>query len=155
LNGNVDFESFTGKHGSSQISIAKGSARWNPQGDWWIRLEKLFANDLSAEPNSDLRRAFKEKSGLRKVVEQLNPQGTVSVSGNLLEFHGTTSRPNVMTAAWDLEFVLSRNTLTVGNELKNVSGKVTARGTVDKDGVVMMMDGNRIDLDHAEVMGFS
>lgn len=139
--------SFSGRHDETQIT-ARGFVEFSPQGEWRARIVELSAGDLI--PDRLFRRALPRD--LRTVLEELNPQGTLSLAG-MLEFRGTEQPQDPVTAAWDLNVLLDGNSLTTGIDLKDVRGSVTIRGTWDGEQAVMGA-GNRIDLESVTVRGY-
>jgi hypothetical protein len=142
----IEIESFSGSHDDTEVR-ARGFAKWDADGNWTVRLVQLYADDLV--PNRLFRRTL--PGDLRSAIEELNPRHPLSLSG-MLEFRGNP-RSDDVSAAWDLEFVLSGNSLSAGIDLENVSGRVTVRGTWDGQRV-SMTQGNRVDLDSAYVWGY-
>jgi len=147
LEGTLRILSFAAKHNDTQIR-AEGFAETHPSGEWRLRLVKFLADDLI--PDRDFRRAL--NADLRNVVEELDPEGPVSVSG-MLEFRGTGNEKDPVTAAWDVKLILTGNSLNFGVALKDVHGRVFVRGTWDGR-TVDMRKGNRFDLDSISVRGY-
>lgn len=138
--------SFTAKHDQTRLRT-KGFVQTAPTGEWRTRLVELYVDDLI--PDRLFRGALAKE--LRSVVEELDPQGPLSISG-MLEFRGTSrSNDAVTTAAWDIETIFSGGKLTAGVDLENVHGRVSSRGTWD--GRNVNMTGN-IDLDSVHVWDY-
>ena len=152
--GQVDIVDFSARHETSTVRIPKAVATWHPDGQWRVSLEGLTADDLNPIPDGQLRRAFGDDTKMRAFLDELNPEGPVSLTGTLV-FRGSNQQPDLVTAGWDLQLVLSRNNLRTGVQLKNISGVVHTRGTVDRSGRVVMQEGNRIEFEHAEVWGLT
>src|SRR5690606_7502204 len=109
-------------------------------------LRELFVDDVS--PDRQLRQAL--PSGVRTVVEELDPLHPFSISGGI-RLSGTDRESDPITAAWMLKFVLTGNQLNTGVQLKNVHGQVSARGTWD--GMVVKNAG-QISLESVEVLDY-
>ena len=137
--------SFTGKHDQTRIRT-NGLVSCDQPGEWHVRLVELYVDDLI--PDRRFRRALSKD--LRSVVEELDPQGPLSFSG-MLELHGTNRPRDPVTAAWDIETVISGGKLSTGVDLENVHGRVSSRGRWD--GQQVDMTGN-IDLDSVHVWGY-
>ncbi|GAB4134981.1 MAG: hypothetical protein Tsb009_00730 [Planctomycetaceae bacterium] len=147
-NGRVEIHSFRAKNEEMLVRIKYGYLDCLPDGEWKLRLEQFFADDIT--PDRRFRRALGKD--LRTVVEELNPRGKMSVSG-MLELWGTGRPRDPVTAAWQLKFLLAGNALNVGVPLKNVYGHVTARGRWDGRRVEMLT-GNSIALDSVSLWGY-
>lgn len=142
--------SFDARHDETRVRAAKGFADIYEDGEWKLRLNEFFADDLI--PDRRFRQALSSK--LRNVVDELDPHGPVSLSG-MLEFRGTKRAQDPVTAAWDLKVVFAGNSLTVGTKVTNVHGSVIVRGQWDGETVDMRPAlGNRLDLDSATVHGY-
>ncbi|MEX2288192.1 MAG: AsmA-like C-terminal region-containing protein [Planctomycetaceae bacterium] len=155
VDGKVGIHSISASHANSRFDVKDGYAVWQPNGDWVVRLKEFYGDDLDPEPNRPLRQAFGSGTAIRGLIDELNPHGSVDLSRSMLELKGTTQQPELMTAAWDLRFVLSGNSLHAGIDLKRIAGNVAVRGTLDSDGNVLLLPGSRVDLDHVEVLGHS
>lgn len=142
----VQIHAFTGRHEDSKVRLT-GWAEYQSEGEWRVRLEELFADDV--DPGRRFRRALPK--GFREVIESLDPRnGVVSFNG-MLEFRGTGRTRDPVTAAWDLETVYSGNSLTIGVDLNNVYGRMFSRGTWDGERVVAT---GQMDLDSMTVLGY-
>lgn len=137
--------SFTGRHNGAALS-AKGIVRLPPNKDWKIHLAEVSASNL--EPDETFRQAL--PAGLREVVECLDPDQRVSVSG-MVEFWGTANPHMPVTAAWDLKTIFSGGGMTTGLEYDNVHGSIAAQGTWDGEQASIK---GRIDLKEATVLGY-
>jgi hypothetical protein len=143
--GHVDIHEFSAKHEQTAIR-AKGFAGFETDGSWRIRLKELSVDDLL--PDRSLRRALPES--LHAIVETLNPDHPVSLAG-MLEFRGTGRPADAVTSAWDVEAVLTGNTLVTGTTLDSVHGVVTSRGTWDGHRAEMT---GQLDIDSLNVLGY-
>lgn len=139
--------SFSATHESTRIA-ATGFAETLPR-EWRLRLVKFRAYDLI--PDRHFRQAL--SPNLRSVVDQIDPQGTVDISG-MLEFRGTKREGDPVTSAWDLKVHLNENSLNLGPKLENVTGEAVVRGTWDGK-IVDMRSGNRLDFKSATVHGYT
>jgi hypothetical protein len=117
---------FSGRHDDTTMRFGEGIAEYKPDGQWSVRLEKMFVDDLEATPQ--FRRALPAK--LADVVNVLNPRGKQSISG-MVEFKGKCGSGYPVTAAWDTETVYSGATINAGVDLRDVRGKAAFRGTWD------------------------
>lgn len=141
----VEITSFSGIHDHTQVRT-EGFVTWTPQGDWRVRLVELYVDDLA--PDRLFRRAL--PTDLRTVVEELDPEGPISLEG-MLEFRGTDRPEDPVTAAWDVASIHSGGKLTTGVDLEGVFGRVTARGTWDGQQVKMS---GQIDLDSVVIWDY-
>jgi hypothetical protein len=88
------------------------------------------------------------------VVEELDPDGPVSITG-MLDFRGTGNKKDPVTAAWELKIVLTGTALNFGVKLKDVHGRVFVQGQWDGKVVDMWQwKKNRFDLDSINVHGY-
>lgn len=144
---------FKAKHDGTSIAIddERGGAYVlcpeadDPIGEWQLRLSNLIVDDLV--PDRTLQHAL--PLGVRKTLQALQPQGSVSLRG-MLHLRGTRSGNYPVTAAWDYRTILSGATIVAGIELKHVQGLVNSRGKWD--GSKVEMDGF-LDLDSVFVLG--
>ncbi|MCH7990048.1 MAG: AsmA-like C-terminal domain-containing protein, partial [Planctomycetes bacterium] len=138
----VTIHSFSGMHDETVIR-AKGFSTFAPNGDWRVRLTKLNVDDLIS--TRKFRVALPEE--LRSVFQELNLQRPISFSG-MMEFKGTNNPADPVTAAWDLQTILTGNSLTTGIDLEQASGEIEMWGTWD--GKRVLMDGS-INLDSVHI----
>ena len=117
--------SFKGRHEETAIRIERGLIEYAADGEWRVRLEPFFVDDLEATPQ--FRRTLPTR--LRKVIDALDPRGKQSISG-MVEFRGRREDESV-TAAWETETVYSGTTLNAGVDLCDLRGKAFFRGTWD------------------------
>jgi hypothetical protein len=137
--GRVEVQSFNAHREQTSLS-ANGAFSWSASG-WELDIKDLIADDVVADQH--LRRAL--PPGLRRVIEQLNPVGPVSLVNGDLYFRGTANPADPVTAAWNLKTVLDRNSISAGVEVKQASGKVTCEGTIDHLGSVRL--GGQLDIE--------
>lgn len=137
----VQIEEFSARNDDTMIR-GSGFATHEPD-QWRLRLEQVTVDDLV--PDRVFRLALPES--LRSAVEELNPQGNLSLSG-MLDFRGTGAPDHLMTAAWDVRLILTGTHVTAGVDLRHVRGEVTAVGTWD--GESLWSRGN-LDLASAEL----
>jgi len=116
--------SFSGRHDEATIRVDGGSAALGNDGEWRVRLDPLFVDDLEATPQ--FRKALPPK--LWAIVDALNPRGKQSISG-MLEFRGKRGADYPITAAWDTVTVYSGTTLNAGVDLRDIHGKAYFSGT--------------------------
>jgi len=147
--GKLWIHSFQARHDDTLIR-AEGFAGPPPGGGWRLRLTKFLADDLV--PDRTFRRALNKD--LRSVVEELDPDGPLSVTG-MIEFRGSGKKKDPVTAAWDVKLVLTGTSLNFGVKLKDVHGRVYLKGTWNGRLVDMWSyAGNRFDLDSINVHGY-
>jgi hypothetical protein len=139
---NVTIHSFSGLHDETVIR-AEGESTFAANGDWRVRLTKLDVDDLV----STRKFRFALPEDLRSVFNELNIKRPISFFG-MVEFKGTNDPADPVTAAWDLQTILTENSLTAGVDVEQASGKIEMRGTWD--GKRVMMDG-LIDLDSTHI----
>lgn len=117
--------SFAGRHEEIAIRIDGGVIKYGDDGEWRVRLEPFFVDDLEA--TMQFRRTLPKR--LRTIIDSLDPRGKQSISG-MVEFAGTCEN-DLVTAAWETETVYSGTTLNAGVDLCDLHGKVFFRGTWD------------------------
>jgi hypothetical protein len=140
-----EIKSFSARHDDTRLR-GRGKAVIPPQGLWKLTLEDLFVDDLS--PDRQFRQAL--PSGVRTVVEELDPLHPFSLSGGI-SLSGTDKETDPITAAWNLNFVFTGNQLNTGIQLKNVHGQVSARGTWDGK---FADSSGQIELESVEVLNY-
>jgi hypothetical protein len=138
----VTIHSFSGMHDKTVIR-AEGYSTFAPNGDWRVRLKKLNVDDLVS--NREFHDALPDE--LSSVFNELNLERPISLSG-MMEFKGTNNPADPVTAAWDLQTILTGNSLTTGIDLKQAAGRIDMWGTWD--GQRALMDGS-IDLDSVHI----
>ncbi len=111
------------RHGRTAVRT-NGSGYFDPQGGWKVQFEGLAVDKL--RPHRDLMVALPIQ--LRKLIEQLQPNGSFSIHNALLGF----SKPNDPLAPvdshWDMQLGCHQTDLSCGIELKNVHGTVRLVG---------------------------
>ncbi|MEZ6045149.1 MAG: AsmA-like C-terminal region-containing protein [Planctomycetaceae bacterium] len=144
----IDIKSFRGSHDNTQVQL-KGAIDWvEVQGaeDWRVHFSTMHVDDLI--PDRMFRLAL--PPDLRKVAEELNPQGNpVSFSGTF-EMRGSTDPSLPVTAGWNMETVLSGTNVWAGVDLEHVRGSVTSRGIYDGQNVEMT---GELDIESADLWG--
>src|SRR5262249_61805441 len=70
-------KSFSGRHDETTIRIDGGYARYDSEGEWRLRLDPLFVDDL--ETTREFRKALPKQ--LSTVVDALNPRGQQPIPG--------------------------------------------------------------------------
>jgi hypothetical protein len=137
---------FSGRHEETQIRM-QGIGEFDATGDWRMRLTSLHVDDL--DPERRFRKALPTR--LREVIDTVDPRkGRLSVDG-MLEFRGTGTPTDPVTAAWDLETIYSGASVTAGVDLDNLHGKVRLKGTWDGE---MVDAAGTIDLDSVTYSGY-
>ena len=137
--------SFVGKHEETFIRC-NGWANKDERGGWRLLLNDLHVDDLN--PSRQFRRAL--PPDLRSVVEELDPQGLVSVSGQV-ELRSAGDVDAVITSGWDLQFAFNGNRVTVGVDIEKLYGRIDYRGTWDGRDIRSV---GRIDRCSMEVWGY-
>ena len=122
----ITIKSFSGRHDETTIQVKRGYARYESDGEWRVRLEEMFVDDLEA--TLSFRRALPDK--LLKIVDALDPRGKQSISG-MLEFRGKRGGGFPVTAAWDTTTVYTGATINAGVALRDMHGKAVFSGTWD------------------------
>ena len=121
----ADISDLTARHDDTRISLPNCFALVEPTGVWRVRLSEMQVEDLNT--NNRFRRAL--PTGVREVIETLDPRdGPVSLGG-MLEFRGTGKVEDGTTSAWDLEILCTNTSITAGVDLKHLYGKFRIRGT--------------------------
>jgi hypothetical protein len=122
----IKINSFSGRHDETTIQVKEGYARYESDGEWRVRLEKMYVDDLEA--TRSFRQALPDK--LWKIVDALDPRGKQSISG-MLEFRGKRGDGYPVTAAWDTTTVYTGATINAGVALRDMHGKAIFSGTWD------------------------
>lgn len=122
--GVVTLLEFSGRHEETTVST-QGIGRFEPDGEWRMRLENLRVDDLV--PDRRFRKALPTR--LRDIIDTLDPRkGMISLEG-MLEFRGTGSGTDPVTAAWDLNTIYSGASVSAGVDLDNLHGAISSWGT--------------------------
>lgn len=143
--GYVELKSFAGKHDQTAFR-GKGFVQYNRKRDWRVRVTEMFVDDLI--PDRSFRRTLPQD--IRSIVEELDPDGPLSLSG-MFELRGSGAAEDPVTAAWDVDMVCAGTTWKGGIELHNVHGHATSRGTWDGEQAHL---GGTVDFDSMEVWGY-
>jgi hypothetical protein len=122
----ANIESFYGRHDDTIFRVEGGLARYESDGEWRLRLDPVYVDDLEATPQ--FRRALPGQ--LSNIVDALNPRGKQSISG-MLEFRGRCGGGYPVTAAWRTVTVYSGTTINAGVDLRDIHGKAYFSGTWD------------------------
>ncbi|HEY2147629.1 MAG TPA: hypothetical protein VGH32_06810, partial [Pirellulales bacterium] len=126
--GRIDLTRIHAVHDRTVVE-ASGFCLFDHEGNWRLRFEPIAVDQLRAD--RDLLAALNGR--LKKSVVALNPTGTISVNGGMLEFAGNAD-PNVPTrSAWNLPFEVHQGTIGTGIRFENINGGVRLFG--DCDGV--------------------
>lgn len=143
--GKIAIRSLSAEHEEMRLRTT-GEGECNANGEWRIRFENLFVDDLS--PDRQFRKSLPPT--LREIIETLDPRGKLSLSG-MLEFRGVRDAAELVTAAWDLKTIYSGTKVTAGIDLDNIHGSVEVRGTWDGERV---LGSGQINLDSLSIRGF-
>lgn len=139
----ANIQSFSGRHDEATIRVDGGFAAFDSDGEWRVRLDPLFVDDLEATPQ--FRKSLPPQ--LWKIVDALNPRGKQSIKG-MLEFRGKRGADYPVTAAWDTVTVYSGTTLNAGVDLCDIHGKAYFSGTWDGERAV---GEGRVDLNSVRI----
>ena len=131
-NNHVTLRGLRCRHGDVSV-WASGTCDFTDDGSWRLQLDRFAANRLRAD--RELKQALPTR--LRNVVQKLDPQGPVNLSGTLelagggepSSFDSGVNRP--IQAKWDLEFQFQQTRLTCGIPLENLHGAVRLTGQFD------------------------
>ena len=124
--GTVTISDFSGRHEETLVRT-QGIGRFEPNGEWRMRLENLRVDDL--DPDRRFRKTLPTR--LREIVDTIDPRkGKISLAG-MLEFRGTGVTTDPVSAAWDLETIYSGASVSTGIDLDNLQGVIATRGTWD------------------------
>jgi hypothetical protein len=126
--GRIDLRKIHAVHDRTVVE-ASGFCLFDHEGNWRLRFEPIAVDQLHAD--RDLLAALNGR--LKRCVVALNPTGTISVNGGILEFAGN-SDPNVPNrSAWNLPFEVHQGTIGNAIRFENINGGVRLIG--DCDGV--------------------
>ena len=143
--GVISFENLTAKHNLTEL---KASGHFAPLPRIWeLRFDKIVVDDLV--PDHEFLQALPPEFRTQLAASKLREP--VSLAG-MLEFKGTYNS-DVITSAWDLKCVISQSDLYLGVELEDVNGTVRVIGTVDREGIVRVTNG-QIDADSLWYYGY-
>lgn len=123
LDGKLEFVGARAEHGRTVIT-SDGS--WAPldAGGWRFNLQKLHVDYLDAD--HDLRLAA--PLPLRKVIDEIRPEGSFGLDKGRLAFTYDPKRPGALRADWDIELDCHQADVNFGVPVKGVSGAVRLTG---------------------------
>ncbi len=140
-------QSFEGHHGEMATAVS-GFQTFDPNGNWKVHFDKFAIRDLT--PNAELLASLAAMPGLRQVFENLDPHQTLRMDG-VMDLRGTPDPADAITAAWDLDTYFNNGTIHTGLDLKDLKGKVSARG--EWDGENAKLDGF-VSLESARILDY-
>jgi len=115
-----------GHHGNTTIRT-NGDGTFHPQGDWQFQLVGLSADRVTA--SRDLILAM--PPGLRKVIDQLHPNGDFNLHNGVFRFARGISPLAPVQSHWDFQLAAHQTDLQLGIDLTNVYGSVHLYGSSD------------------------
>ncbi|MCC6492347.1 MAG: hypothetical protein IT424_04940 [Pirellulales bacterium] len=124
--GAISLEQLRASHDGVAMG-ANGQGYFAPDGNWNFRLTGLWADSLSARP--DLLTALPPK--LTRLIDQLRPTGTFSISNSELAFRQTAAPVPVIETAWDIQLECHQSDLNCGIPLDHITGSVRLHGSYD------------------------
>jgi hypothetical protein len=111
--------------GSTQLFARQIHWAETPQGGWNFNVQGLHVDRLPLSGNNELLLAA--EPAIRKLVDQLQPQGTFSIhDGQLLVTRPSAGANNAYQ--WNLRVGMQQNDFDVGVPIRNVSGMVSLAG---------------------------
>lgn len=127
-NGNVSMTGMRAEHGQT---IVETDAAWTPnqRGGWQLDFTRLHVDRLSAAYDLKLAAPI----GIRKVIEQLKPEGIFSIHNGNLRFSRDTAGSPHLKSEWNVSLACQQNNLQLGVPLKHVSGIVQLAGQHEGD----------------------
>lgn len=114
---------------------------------WHVHLEDVRVRKLA--PDSALRSAL-AAAGMSSVIDALDPRGLLDINLGI-DLKGHRHRPDLVTAAWEVEVDLRGNSLSPGVKLTNVVGRVEVHRGI-WDGRRAVVDGH-FRLERATALG--
>ncbi len=143
---------FSGVHNQTTVEGKNATITESDDSIWNVHFNNIRVNDLvSHDPL--LRRVL--PSGLKSVVNELNPKGNISFYGEL-DLKGHSLVPDEVNAAWDITTLFAGNTIQLGVEVQSLFGKARARGSygeiVDSRKIVKLK--GIFDFDSLQVWGY-
>jgi hypothetical protein len=127
--GHIDLGNIRAIHDRTPIA-ANGSCDFDGDGNWHLKLDRVTADRLRAD--RDLVAALPGR--IKKAVLDLNPTGTVNLSGSVDVF-GTADPEAPLRKFWNLALDINQGGLNVGPRLENINGTVRLNGeSPTKDG---------------------
>jgi hypothetical protein len=124
--GQLVLSQLQGHHANTTIRT-NGDGYFGPQGDWQFQLVGLSADRVIA--NRDLNLAL--PLGLRKVIDQLHPNGDFNLHNGVFHFSRGASPLAPVQTRWDFQLATHQTDLQVGIDLTNVHGGVHLVGSSD------------------------
>ncbi|MEM8866146.1 MAG: hypothetical protein AAGF31_11440, partial [Planctomycetota bacterium] len=126
--GRLTFTAAQAEHGRTQLS---GNGSWTPGGNggWQFRLEDLNVDYLDAD--HDLRLAA--PLALRRVIDELQPDGSFGVHNSRVAFTYDPRRPDDLRADWDIQLDCHQTDVNLGVRVEDVSGGIRLVGINNGD----------------------
>jgi len=122
LRGQVDWHDARADHGRTKVAC-NGQFIKQPNGQWHLHLGGLELERL--EGDRDLLDALPAE--LRKVVIELNPRGTINMSG-AVDLRGNLGTHVPLACDWNVQFDLYQGQLDCGIQLDKIRGAVRLDG---------------------------
>ncbi|MEM6798328.1 MAG: AsmA-like C-terminal domain-containing protein [Planctomycetota bacterium] len=118
---------FTGARAEHGRSVMTSSGRWAPSGNggWRFELDGLHIDYLDSD--HELRLAA--PLALRRVINDLQPEGSFGLHHGRLAFTYDPARPNDLRTEWDVELDCHKADMTFGVRVEGISGAVRLAGT--------------------------
>ena len=127
--GHIELGNIRAVHDRTPLA-ANGSCDFDDAGNWHLRLDRLTVDHLRAD--RDLVAALPAR--IKKAVLQLNPSGTVNLSGSVDVF-GTPNVEAPLRKVWNLALDVNQGGVDAGPRLENINGTIRLEGeSPTKDG---------------------
>ena len=127
-NGHVELKNLRARHGDTTVS-AGGKCDLAPDGSWKLSLSPLVVDGMRLD--RELVKALPER--LAQGIDELKPDGTMSLSGSL-GFAGSGIPQEPLQTSWDVALDLHHVAMQCGVSLENMHGGVRLWGQTEGTG---------------------
>ena len=123
--GHLTLTQMSARHRRTTIR-SNGSGNFRPDGSWDVELAGLSVDRLEPRYDYELLAALPPK--LRKLIEQMRPEGNFSMNNTTLNFTKSSGLQPTIHSKWDAQLNCFRANVQAGIELKNIHGSIRLQG---------------------------
>lgn len=139
-----EFQSLIARHDDTQLR-SRGRIDLLDDEYWRLKFDEFYVDDLL--PSPAFRRALPPT--LRQIMDGLNPEGRLSVSGPWT-ISGRAADSSTLQTEWDHQIVLAGGSIVAGQNLEKIHGRVRMAGQSGPGGTDMT---GQLDVNSLNVLG--